>query len=124
MLREPELTEDVIGACIEVHRHFGPGLLESIYETALCHELRLRRIDFECQVPIKLEYKGARLETDFRIDLIVKKKVILELKSVEKVSSIHHAQLLSYMRLTGIHTGLLVNFNASTIKDGLTRLVL
>ena len=113
------LTEDVIGAAIEVHRHLGPGLLESTYEECLCRELQLRKLPFRRQVPLSLEYKGLRLEDKHRIDLIVGEQVVVELKAVEMLLPVHGAQLLSYMRLGGWPLGLLINFHAALVKSGM-----
>lgn len=118
------LTHTIIGAAIEVHREMGPGLLESAYETFLAHELYLRGIPFERQVHVPVEYKGVRLDSGFRIDLFVDRKVIVELKSVDTLMKIHEAQLLTYMKLTHCRTGLLLNFNVRVLKSGIKRLVL
>jgi len=118
--RDP-LTEKVIGSAIEVHRTLGPGLLESAYERCLARELELNQIPFEQQVEIPIEYKGIRLDCAYRIDLLVQDSLILELKSVDSLLSIHEAQLLTYMKLTGIRTGLLMNFNTKRLVDGIKR---
>lgn len=123
-LYEVGLTEALIGAMIEVHRHLGPWLLESAYETCLCCELELRGIPFDAQKPLPLEYKGAKLDCGYRLDLLVAGKVIVEVKAVEQLAPIHEAQLLTYMRLARIRVGLLVNFNVPVLKDGIRRLVL
>jgi GxxExxY protein len=115
------LTEKIIGCAIEVHRTFGPGLLESAYEHCLGRELSLRNIPFRIQVPIPVEYKGANLDCDYRIDLLVDEEVILELKSVERILAIHEAQLLTYMKLANIGLGLLINFNVKRLVDGIRR---
>jgi GxxExxY protein len=119
-LRDP-ITEQIIGAAIEVHRALGPGLLESAYEECLCHELRLRGLTFRRQVDLPVTYKNVRLDCGYRIDLIVQELVLVELKSVEKVHPLHEAQLLSYLRLSGLTTGLLLNFNVPVLKDGIIR---
>jgi GxxExxY protein len=108
-----ELTGSVIGAAIEVHRALGPGLLESAYEECLAHELELRGINFLRQVPLPLEYKGVRLDCGYRLDLVVAEHLIVELKIVEKLLPIHEAQLLTYLKMTGTKTGLLLNLNVS-----------
>jgi GxxExxY protein len=113
----------VIGAAIEVHRHLGPGLLESAYEECLCHELKLRNVPFECQMPLQMEYKGHLLDCAYRLDLVVDKLVIVELKSVEKIEGVHEAQLLTYLRLSRRWLGLLINFNVEVLKDGIKRRV-
>jgi GxxExxY protein len=117
-------TSPIIGAAIEVHRNLGPGLLESAYEECLCHELQLRGLDFKRQVLLPLLYKGLKLDCGYKIDLIVRDEVILELKAVEKLLPIHEAQLLTYLRLTGKRVGLLINFNVPLLAQGIIRRVL
>ncbi|TWT36058.1 hypothetical protein KOR34_09570 [Posidoniimonas corsicana] len=119
-----DLTEQVIGAAVEVHRHLGPGLLESAYEECLCRELAERGIPFARQVPLPIDYKGQRLDAGYRIDLLVDDRLILELKSVDAVTGIHEAQLLTYLRLSGKSVGLIINFNTQLLKHGITRRVL
>jgi GxxExxY protein len=119
-----ELTQAIIGAAIEVHRGLGPGLLESAYEECLAYELRLRQLPFERQKPIPVEYKDVRLDCGFRVDLLVDKRVILELKAVDNLNSIHEAQILTYLKLTGCKIGLLINFNVRLLKQGIKRIVL
>ena len=121
---EESITEQIIGAAIEVHRYWGPGLYEEIYERSLCHELSLRKIPFETQVQLPLVYKGATVGDDLRLDMIVANKVVVELKVVNELAPIHDAQLLTYMKLTKSRVGLLVNFNVSVLKDGIKRFVL
>lgn len=116
------LTGQIIGAAIEVHKVLGPGLLESTYEECLCRELVLRDISFERQKEVPIEYKGCRLDCGYRLDLLVKNKLILELKVVERIEPIHEAQLITYLKLTGLNLGLLVNFNVPVLKDGIRRL--
>ena len=111
----------IIAAAIEVHRHLGPGLLESLYEQALMHEMGLRDMQFQSQVPITIEYKGLKM-TGQRLDLLVEDGIIVELKSVEFVHPAHKAQLLSYLKSTGHRLGLLINFNTPLLKDGVTRI--
>ena len=118
------ITEAVIGAAIEVHKTLGPGLLESAYEACLIHELIARGLSVASQVELPVDYKGNRVDCAFRIDIVVEGQVLIELKSVEKVLPIHEAQLLTYMKLSGIRVGLLINFNARTLRDGLIRRVL
>jgi GxxExxY protein len=118
------LTEKIIGFAIEVHRHLGPGLLESAYEECLCYELTQSGHAFRRQVPLPVVYKGVHLDCGYRLDLVIEKQVILELKTVERLMPIHDAQLLTYMKLSGIPTGLLLNFNTAILKDGLRRLML
>jgi len=117
-------TEEIIGAAIEVHRYLGPGLLESAYEECLCHELHLRNIEFRRQVPLAIEYKGVKLDCGYRSDLVINEMVIVELKAIEKIHPVHEAQLLSYLRLTGLRVGLLINFCVPVPKGGILRRVL
>ncbi|MEM6257644.1 MAG: GxxExxY protein [Planctomycetota bacterium] len=119
-----ELTEQIIGAAIDVHRVLGPGLLESAYESCLCLELSQRDIRFQRQVEMPLEYKGSTVDCGFRFDLLVEGLVIMELKAVDRVLPIHEAQLMSYLRLSKLKTGLLINFNVTRLVDGITRRVL
>jgi len=121
---EQPLTREIIAAAIEVHRSLGPGLLESAYQACLCRELELRKIAFRQQVEIPITYKGVKLDCGYRIDLIVSDKVVLELKSVQEVLPVHEAQLLTYLRLTGLRVGMLVNFNVPVLKNGIRRRVL
>ena len=123
-LREEALTEHIIGAAIEVHRQLGPGLLESIYEEAMCEELRLRGIHFACQVEIPVHYRGRELNANYIIDLIVADAVIVELKAIDRHLPVHEAQLLTYMKLTGKRVGLLINFNVPVLHRGIVRRVL
>ena len=118
-----QLTGKVIGAAIEVHKALGPGLLESTYEECLCHELQLRKIAYERQKPLPIEYKGVRLDCGYRLDLLVQGKIILELKACEKIDAIHEAQLLTYLKLSGMNVGLLLNFNVPVMRDGIVRIV-
>jgi GxxExxY protein len=115
-------SDEVIGACIEVHRHLGPGLLESAYEACLCHELHLRGFRFERQRPLPVEYKGVRLDCGYRLDLIIDDWLLIELKTVERLLPIHESQVITYLKLSRLDTALLVNFNVSAIKWGLRRL--
>lgn len=117
------LSKQIIGAAIEVHRALGPGLLESAYETCLCHELTLRSIPFERQLQLPVEYKGVKLDAGYRIDILVDKLVIVELKAVDSLVPIHEAQLLTYLKLTHLWLGLLVNFNVPILKHGIKRMV-
>ena len=111
-----ELSNRVIGCAIEVHRELGPGLLESTYEQCLAHELSKNDISFKLQHPLPVIYKSVRIDCGYRVDLLVEDKLILELKSVEQIKNIHTAQLLTYMKLAHIKTGLLINFNTRTVK--------
>jgi len=117
-------TSPIIGAAIEVHRHLGPGLLESAYEECLCHELHLRGLDFKRQVELPVLYKGLSLDCGYKIDLVVQEEVILELKSVEKRPPVHQAQLLTYMKLANKRVGLLINFNVPLLTRGIVRRIL
>ncbi len=119
-----DLSNKVIGCAIEVHRELGPGLLESTYEHCLAHELSLNNIDFRLQHPLPVAYKGVHLDCGYRIDLLIDERLIVELKSVAQLKGIHEAQLLTYMKLSGINTGLLVNFNEKLLKNGIKRFVL
>jgi GxxExxY protein len=118
------LTREIIGAAIEVHRHLGPGLLESAYLQCLTRELSLKEIPFRREWPLPLEYKGVRLGCSYRLDLLVCDAVVVEIKSVEALTSIHDAQLLTYLKLGGWKVGLLINFNVETLKTGIHRRVL
>ena len=118
------VTEQVIGLAIEVHRALGPGLLESVYEECLCYELGEHKIPFRRQVPLPVHYKGVELDLGFRLDLVVADHAALELKTVERVLPIHEAQLLTYLRLSGLRVGLLLNFNVRVLRDGICRRVL
>jgi GxxExxY protein len=117
------LTEEVIGACIEVHRALGPGLLESAYYKCLCYELELRTIHFQPEIALPVKYKALRLDSAYRIDLLIENCLVIELKAVEKIIPVHKAQLLTYLRLGNWPVGLLINFNVPVLKDGITRLV-
>lgn len=119
-----DLSKRVIGCAIEVHRFLGPGLLESAYEQCLAYELNRNGISFRLQHPQPVEYKEVRLDCGFRIDLFVENQLIVELKCVEAIKGIHEAQLLTYMRLSGVKIGLLINFHNTSLKDGIKRFVL
>jgi GxxExxY protein len=118
------LTAKIIGSAIDVHRALGPGLLESVYEQRLCHELHLRGIGFERQLEIPALYKGVRMDCGYKVDLVVENVVVVELKPVEKILPIHQAQLLTYMKLLHKRVGLLINFNVQLLTQGITRRVL
>ena len=115
------LSEQIIGASIEVHKNLGPGLLESVYEECLCHELGLRGIRFERQKELPVQYRGVYMNVGFRTDIIVDNKIIVEVKSVTSILPIHESQLLNYLRLTGLKLGLLINFDVPVLKEGITR---
>ena len=122
-MKENELTEAIIGSAIEIHRAFGPGLIECIYEDALAMELGFRGIGYERQKPVPLNYKGHPLGAHLKLDLQVEGRVIVELKSVERLLPVHEAQLLTYLRLTSVQVGLLINFNVSRLATGVKRRV-
>lgn len=117
-----QITEKIIGCAIEVHRGLGPGLLESAYEECLCFELSQVGFEFERQVPLPVIYKGVKLDCGYRMDLVVEKLVIIEIKAVEQVIPVHEAQLLSYLKLANKPLGLLMNFHVSVLKNGLKRI--
>jgi GxxExxY protein len=119
-----QLTHEIIGAAMEVHRTLGPGLLESAYEECLCRELTLRGIPFERQRDMPLEYKGVKLGRGYTVDLVIANKVAVELKAVEAIAPVFEAQLITYLRLGGWTVGLLINFNVPVLKDGIRRKVL
>ena len=116
-----ELSGIVIGAAIEVHKVLGPGLLESAYETCLCHELQLRNIIFERQKPLPVIYKGDNLDCGYRLDVVVQGILVLEVKAYDRIEPIHQAQLLTYLKLSGLSLGLLLNFNVPVMRDGIVR---
>jgi GxxExxY protein len=116
-----KLTEQIIGAAIEVHKVLGPGLLESAYEKCLLHELTLQKLQAESQVPLPVSYKGVLLECGYRVDLLVEKLIVVEIKAVKMLEPIHDAQLITHLRLGGWKLGLLMNFNVKLLKDGLKR---
>ena len=117
------LTERIIGLAIDIHRHLGPGLLESAYEECIAFELTQAGIPFERQVAVPVVYKSVRLDCAYRLDLKVENRLIIEVKSVERLMPIHEAQLITYLRLTGLPVGLLLNFNTNVLKNGIRRLV-
>jgi GxxExxY protein len=117
------LSSQVIGAAIEVHKILGPGLLESAYEECLAHELYLRGLSLERQKLLPLTYKGERLDCGYRLDLVVENAIVLELKSSDTIEPIHKAQLLTYLKLSGLSLGLLLNFNVPIMREGIVRLV-
>jgi GxxExxY protein len=119
-----ELSNQVIGYAIEVHKALGPGLLESAYEQCLAHEFHTAGLVFVRQKPLPVNYKGVALECGYRLDFMVENKLIIELKSVDKLQKIHEAQILTYLRLTHLNIGLLINFNAVMLRDGIKRFVL
>ncbi len=118
------LTERVIGLAIEVHRGLGPGLLESAYEECLCFELKSSGLDFARQVPLPIFYKTVRLDCGYRMDIVVDRRLVIELKTVERLLPVHEAQVLTYLKLGDLKTGLLLNFHAPVLRQGIKRLVL
>ena len=124
MVSVNEVTQTVIGAGIEVHRALGPGLLESAYEECLCRELDLRKVQFERQRHLPVDYKGIRLDCGYRLDLLVASAIVVEIKAGDRLLPIHQAQLLTYLRLGGWKVGLLMNFNVAVLKQGIKRVVL
>lgn len=123
-LLHEELTRQIISAAIEVHRELGPGLLESAYQACLCRELSLRDIPWQSEVALPVPYKGIRLDCGYRLDFVVEKSVAVELKSVEKILPIHQSQLMTYLRLSGIRVGLLINFNVEVLRRGIIRRII
>ncbi len=122
-MHENELTSEIIGSAIEVHRLLGPGLLEVVYEEALCHELHLRQIPFKRQQSVTLDYKGVHLKTDLRLDLLVDGRVIVDLKVKESLSRTDKPQLLTYLRLCNLKVGLIINFHVPVLKEGVVRVM-
>ena len=118
-----ELTETVIASAIEVHRHLGPGLLESAYEQCLCHELSLRDLHFERQVALPVTYKGIKLDCGYRADIIVDEKLVLEIKAIDSITPLYQAQILTYLKMMDMRVGLILNFNVPVLKDGIKRMV-
>ena len=122
-MMDADLTRQIIGAAIDVHRELGPGLLENVYEECLCYELSARKISFEKQKPIPVVYRGAKLDCGYRADIIVCNRVIVEIKAISAVAPIHDAVMLTYLRLSGFKIGLLINFHSALLKDGIHRYV-
>jgi GxxExxY protein len=118
------IAKEIVDSAFQVHTHLGPGLLENAYESCLLHELARRGLKAERQLEVPLEYKGVHLDAGFRLDVLVEKKVIVEIKSVESLMPIHRAQVLTYLKLAGLHLGFLINFNVPIIKKGIERIVL
>ena len=123
MVDQNNITEEIIGAAIEVHKILGPGLLESAYEACLVYELTQRDLSVKRQQPLNLKYKGIELDCAYRLDLLVEDKVIVELKTVEKLTDVHTAQLISYLKIADLEVGLLINFNVKFTMDGIKRVV-
>ena len=122
-MTDNEITHEIIGAAIEVHRLLGPGLLESAHEECLAKELALRKLSVERQKPVPVVYKDVKLECGYRIDLLVENRVVVELKSIESLAPIHEAIILTYLRLSGRRLGLLINFNVNVLRDGVRRYI-
>ena len=118
-LQQDPVASNIIGAAIEVHRCLGPGLMESVYQTCLAHELKARGLRVEKEVPVPVMFKGIRMENGFRVDFLVEGAVVVEVKCVERLMPIHTAQVLTYLRLTGARQALLFNFNSVTLKEGM-----
>jgi GxxExxY protein len=123
MMEVNQITSQIIGAAVEVHRILGPGLLESAYEECLCRELALRNLPFQRQVILPVEYKGMHIDCGYRLDILACDLVVVELKAIEALLPVHEAQLLTYLKLSGCHIGLLINFNVPLLKNGLRRIV-
>ena len=121
-MTERELTEKVIGCAIEVHRILGPGLLESTYQQCLAHELMLNAVPFRLEAPLPVDYKGAKLDCGYRLDMVVDEQLIVELKAVDQITGLHQAQLMTYMKLSKVSLGLLINFNVTRLVDGVKRM--
>lgn len=122
-MKEDELSNKIIGIALELHKTLGPGLLESVYETALAFDLRKAGLEVKCQVPMPLIYKEVKLDIGYRIDMLVENKVIIEIKSVEQLAPVHFAQTLTYLKLADKKLALLMNFNTILLKDGIHRIV-
>lgn len=123
-IQRSPIVDSILQAAIEVHRTLGPGLLESAYEQCLAHELTLRSILFRLQVPLPVEYKGSQIDCSYRLDLVVADEVLVELKSVEHLAPIHEAQVLTYLKLSGLRRALLLNFNVRLLKNGIRSFLL
>ncbi len=118
-----QLSSKIIGAAIQVHKALGPGLLESAYEECICYELSSQSLSIERQKPLAINYKGIKLDCGYRLDTVVENTIILELKSCEKIEPIHKAQLLTYLKLSGLNLGLILNFSVPVMRDGIVRIV-
>lgn len=116
-----ELSNRIISAALEVHTVLGPGLLEHVYEECLCWKLKKKGISFERQIPVPICFEGLSLPGAFRLDIVVEKRIVIEVKSIDKLGGIHKAQLLTYLKMTGLRSGLIINFNSSRLKDGIKR---
>ena len=118
------IATEIVDSAYAVHSELGPGLLESVYETCLCHELSLRGIEFEDQVVLPIAYKDLLIDSGLRLDVVVEQQIVVELKTVERIAPVHRAQVLSYMKLSGLRLGFLINFNVPVIKRGIERFIL
>lgn len=123
MTTENEISNEVIGSAIEVHRNLGPGLLESAYEECLCYEFERRGIRYERQKSLPITYKDTKLDCGYRLDVVVNDLVILELKAIDQIQPIHSAQVLTYLKLSNLKLGILINFNVTVLKNGIKRIV-
>jgi GxxExxY protein len=122
-MNENEISNAIIGVAIELHKSLGPGLLESAYENALVYDLRIKGFDVKQQVAMPFVYKEVKLDVGYRIDLIVENKVLIEIKSIEELAPVHYSQVLTYLKLSNLKLGLLINFNTKLLKDGINRIV-
>jgi GxxExxY protein len=122
-MNDRQLTHEIIGAAMDVHKELGPGLLEAVYEECLCYELTTRNVPFDRQKPIPVVYKGAKLDCGYRADIVVLSRVIVELKAIASIAPVHDAVMLTYLRLSGCNIGLLINFYSPVLKDGIKRYV-
>ena len=123
MVIENTISQKIIGAAIEVHKHLGPGLLESAYEQCLGHEFTLQKIQYKQQVALPLVYKGKPVDCSYRLDFLVEEKVVLEIKAIDAILPVHQTQVITYLKLGGWHLGLLINFHVPLLKHGIFRLV-
>jgi GxxExxY protein len=121
LLMHQAVAETIIGAAIQVHKHLGPGLLESVYQECLCYELKLRGLAYQRQVELPIHHRGVLLDCGYRMDVVVEDAIVLELKSIDLLLPIHEAQLLAYLRLSNKRVGLLINFSVPALKDGIVR---
>jgi GxxExxY protein len=122
--KEEMVAKIIVQSALEVHRRLGPGLLENVYETCFCHELSKRKMSFKRQIPVLIRYDGLSFDSALRLDVIVEDCVICELKAIEMILQVHHAQVLSYLKLTKLRLGFLINFNSPTLRQGLKRIIL
>ena len=122
-MNENEISYKIIGVALELHKNIGPGLLESVYENALYFDLKQAGLNVACQVPMPFIYKEVKMEVGYRIDIVVESKVLIEVKSVETLAPVHYAQTLTYLKLSGLKLGLLINFNVKTLKESIHRIV-